>query len=169
MKTVKTFGILTFIMFLGISLSGCALMAKDGAWVGACWGPQKWVDREGNIQTMERPEETALCRIDPYWTDTEIALFAVNAFALKKGKYKPTDVYAVIESIRTQYYSKPGISVGQLATYASLQIGQSPELFIASKTLERYAKYVDMPMDDFSWYQINKHLQDQELLAKMYE
>jgi len=164
---MKTLKMLAALALTGMLLPGCSGLKITPPTI--CTGVQQWVDREGTIQIMQDPQETAICKIDPWWSETETALFAVNAFALKNNKYKPADVYRVIDGIRDTYYNTPGITVAQLATYAAMQLSNSPELFIASKTLGRYQTFINVKMDDYSWYHINRHLQDQELLAKMYE
>lgn len=163
-RFVSVFGLICVVVLWIILFVGC------GTPPTICTGPQHWVDTQGTAHTLEDSQRTALCRIDPYWAETELALFAVNTYALETERYEPEAVYIVIDAIRGFYYSHvPEVTVAQLATFVAVQLKDSPELFVVNKVLQRYQKFPTIKLDAFSWHHINRHLVDQELLAKMYE
>lgn len=169
-KIALATGLLSVAMLSGLLIASL-LTSLIGCYTASaiCTGPQQWVDTQGIVHVMESPQHTALCRVDPYWVETEIALFAVNACALKDEMYEPQAVYTIINSIRSFYYNNSSeITVSQLAIYITVQLEDYPELFVAGKILRQYQKF-SIKMDGFTWYHIDKHLTDQELLAKMYE
>lgn len=155
--------VMMFIVAMVLILFGC------GTAPSICTGSQQWTDADGVRHTIEDAQYTALCRIDPYWAETKVGLFAVNASALSTGKYKPDAVYKVIDAIRDFYHTTPGCTMGQLAIFAATKLRNSPELFIISKTLQHWQTFTAIKVDNFTWYHLNQHLTDHELLAAMYE
>lgn len=135
---------------------------------GPCTGPSMYQDKTGAWLEMKKPMETTLCKLDPYWTESRVGFMIVNDIALRKKLYKPADVYAGTAKIRAAK-DAPGATVGTVVLETVNLIGQYPELFIATRTLETYKQNDDLIIDPFTSFHIGKLLDDNDALAAMFE
>lgn len=135
---------------------------------GVCVGPVKYVDRAGQVQTMSDPSTTTLCMLDPYPTSSKLTLFTVNDVALRKKAYTPDDVFKFTKKARG-YLNAPNATVQSVVKEVLLDIKPVPELIIAGSMLDdpRFENS-NLPIDDFTYYFLNKHLNEQDALASMF-
>ena len=156
--------ILAMMLFIS-----CGMNASSNGYQpeGICQGPTQYFDRNGALLTMVDPAFTTLCRIDPYPTATKITLFAVNDLALHKKAYTPEDVLAFTENVRG-YLKAPGATVQSVVSLVITDIKKIPELFIAGNMLTDPRYRVDLPINDFTLYFLNKHLNEQDVIAILF-
>lgn len=156
-----------FCLVCALAAGGCAILDATGGPEGVCAGPTVYVDRAGAVQTMDDPMQTTLCRLDPYPSTSKLTLFVVNDVALRKGAYTPEDVFVFTAKVRG-YLSVPAATTKTVSMAVLADIQEVPELVIAGSMLEDPKYQLDLPIDDFTWYFLNKHLNEQDALARMF-
>jgi hypothetical protein len=153
------------ILAIALLMSCSGLPVQNSSF---CATPSSFIDRNGDAIVMEDPSQTAICKVDPFWSETKLSLLVVNNVALRKKLYTPEQARAGVMKIR-QALDIPGATIGSIAAAAIGLIGTYPELYIATTTLEDYTNRTDLPIDEFSYYHINKHLLQQLGLIAMFE
>jgi len=134
-----------------------------------CTGPTQFVDPNGEVRTVNDPSITTLCKVDPYWTETEIAFFTFNAVAIKRGAYTTQQALDFTNKLREWKKNNKYGTLGSFASYTLTLIVKVPELVVAQKSLQRYTAFTNLIIDDFTWYFIDKHMNDQDAIALSYQ